>query len=1231
MEDQEAEEQEHGEFAVMEESTDADEENTAEYEPVGSTVGEEDEYSTDIGPLHSIDQSYQSPHPSSYSVKTSVVRLKSPSDKDFPKQSKLSNVHFDKEAFDALMLSHRLPTKTSRTSADGRSSVRFLEDPDIILEGRRAKSLSPTRKSSVTFDIQDSRHMSNISAPYRGSMSKFSFAGLPPEKGIWPFHKEQEGLALRFKSDQSGSEVSESMTLKRSASTESVLHLEFSRPTSAYIFGKKSITKQQYFDNIIKLEQNSDSDNKVSISYPLGRQLNALEIQKQFGKLSVAGLSVDDGTPNRSFIHDSTKELLRGLLPGMEEEEDRNRMLLSQQMPQDFPEVLDVDNPLMDKFQNILKTHLLNQIDRLTGQIQGLHHELKIVGEDSKKIADFVYKEERFVLKQEEDIESFRLKTNEINEKRMKIEKDVEESRQQHHCQLLTVIKAKKQENELRKEKEMIVDLVNKLKEMEANKEAALKFSKTESENARKEKAKLTDEKLKQDFLLWKLEAEVMRLGREIESSLQRNSSLQEEIKCVTGLLSKAEADLNAKTDENKLLQKAIGESLKCIAIRDKELVVAKEKVDEAKKNWLVMVNSINTYAKDVDKEMGRSEKNTSIRKQLTENLEQLRNKVKKKAAHKNELESNLETLQKYLDDSEANLEEARRAEKETKKEESRLLDEHLKQNRIFNAKKEEYLHKLSYHKKTKNMIHNIEEMINRLAEKNQTQEARITESENILAKLMVECEEAKLTVNKNELEFNSKQSELVASEQILKSIDIKRKKMRDKVLNLTSRIRMKKQKIKELETRMKIADEIQEKNSNAKKLRKLEKLNHTMAKEAETLAKEWLSLQNQVLQQKESRAHQVHEINITRKHNLTMENSKIRNDLMVKKIQSQINKSNKEIFREEKTLERWHQTSCLITSKIENAKLQLIDAQNVFSGNLKDAECEAIQLQKEHCELTNLIQELTEQLTQSHKELLAWEKKWSLALEVKERVDREREAGGELGAMKMEIHRMEVRYNQLKKAQEKLLNDLELCVSRRDKIIDNADAREKRSRLQGKQFSRVQLERKIQEMKNKLNQLIRTRKEMMDEIYSLQKTEAQLKKEHSLIKESVNSLKHGLNQLERQIEEGEVHQHSCLETTVMRQRKCKLLEELKFGKYRCIFKSPDSQLKEKTRLEDELASLYEIVESLKGNFPHLQLQLQQIENTITTDSIYINKCEENENTVTQNGGEKDENQQATA
>lgn len=110
----------------------------------------------------------------------------------------------------------------------------------------------------------------------------------------------------------------------------------------------------------------------------------------------------------------------------------------------------------------------------------------------------------------------------------------------------------------------------------------------------------------------------------------------------------------------------------------------------------------------------------------------------------------------------------------------------------------------------------------------------------------------------------------------------------------------------------------------------------------------------------------------------------------------------------------------------------------------LRDDEMSVIQLENELISISNEIVELKRAVLDRHHEALNWETKWKMIEEAKRQNDEEYAKSGEIGSMKMEIRRMEVRLGELKRAQEKLVADMELCVHHREHIFDQANMRNK-------------------------------------------------------------------------------------------------------------------------------------------------------------------------------------------
>lgn len=133
----------------------------------------------------------------------------------------------------------------------------------------------------------------------------------------------------------------------------------------------------------------------------------------------------------------------------------------------------------------------------------------------------------------------------------------------------------------------------------------------------------------------------------------------------------------------------------------------------------------------------------------------------------------------------------------------------------------------------------------------------------------------------------------------------------------------------------------------------------------------------------------------------------------------------------------------------------------------LKDSEISALNLERNLNELEQTIAETKRTVLEKHHEALSWETKWKMAEEARKYRENEHSAASGIAAMRAEIHRMEVRYQQLKRAQEKLAQDLENCVAHRDHIFDHANVSSKMPDSRAR--SRFTNLHRLNELKNKL------------------------------------------------------------------------------------------------------------------------------------------------------------------
>lgn len=119
------------------------------------------------------------------------------------------------------------------------------------------------------------------------------------------------------------------------------------------------------------------------------------------------------------------------------------------------------------------------------------------------------------------------------------------------------------------------------------------------------------------------------------------------------------------------------------------------------------------------------------------------------------------------------------------------------------------------------------------------------------------------------------------------------------------------------------------------------------------------------------------------------------------------------------------------IYEKIEESNLEM---EQKFRNKLKEAELESIELDTRLDKLKDEKEEALQGLIESERQLMLWEKKIQLAKETQSALD-PNVGATEIREMSLEIHRMTLRYASMLKLQEKMIQEMERSIYRRESI----------------------------------------------------------------------------------------------------------------------------------------------------------------------------------------------------
>ena len=142
--------------------------------------------------------------------------------------------------------------------------------------------------------------------------------------------------------------------------------------------------------------------------------------------------------------------------------------------------------------------------------------------------------------------------------------------------------------------------------------------------------------------------------------------------------------------------------------------------------------------------------------------------------------------------------------------------------------------------------------------------------------------------------------------------------------------------------------------------------------------------------------------------------------------------------------------------------------------------------------EVESLAQEVeTDKMiaAQAADELVRWEETVKTTVDTKELVNREKV---NVEALKTELHKKQVKAEQIARNTKELMESLANCVSRRDTLVNRAVATNAHRASTRPQTTRVLVNRKIDDLRNKLKKLAREEKELAALITQCERQESQ-------------------------------------------------------------------------------------------------------------------------------------------
>jgi chromosome segregation ATPase len=256
---------------------------------------------------------------------------------------------------------------------------------------------------------------------------------------------------------------------------------------------------------------------------------------------------------------------------------------------------------------------------------------------------------------------------------------------------------------------------------------------------------------------------------------------------------------------------------------------------------------------------------------------------------------------------------------------------------------------------------------------------------------------------------------------------------------------------------------------------------------------------------------------------------------------------------------------------------------------NLRKKEEEAAQTESAIENLASIRENLAEELMETEKTIMLWEKKLQLTRETREALDPNYGAS-ELRTMKKEVSRMELRLKQIQKQQQVIVQEMEFALTRRETIANQGKVQQRLN----KDKTRADVAKGITELKREVKRLHEETEKydgMMKENVDAQR---ELKTEIERFQHIARETKNRKTEVENQLRAEEKTRIAAQARLERLQAKARL-----YGTQKTILKSPDGFDSAFQSLKGQEQQLRTLVDRLAADFPYLADQLQVIKDRV--------------------------------
>ncbi|XP_055097466.1 coiled-coil domain-containing protein 40 isoform X1 [Symphalangus syndactylus] len=853
--------------------------------------------------------------------------------------------------------------------------------------------------------------------------------------------------------------------------------------------------------------------------------------------------------------------------------------------------VLDPDHPLMVRFQAALKNYLNRQIEKLKLDLQELVVATKQSRAHRQELGVNLYEAQQHLVHLQKLLEKSHDRHATASSERRQKEEELQGARALYTKTCAAANEERKKLAALQTEMENLALHLFYMQNVDKDMRDDICVMKQVVKKAETERIREEIEKKKQDLYVDQLTTRAQQLEEDIALFEAQYLAQAEDTRILRKAVSEACTEIDAISMEKRRIVQQWATSLVGMKHRDEAHRAMLEALRECQHQAKSIDSEIEAYKKSIVKEEEKNEKLASILNR-TETEAALLQKLTTQCLTKQvALQSQFNTYRLTLQDTEDALSQEQ-LEQMILTEELQAIRQAIQGELELRRKTETAIReKLQEHMTSNKTTKYFNQLILRLQKKK-------TNMMTHLSKIDRDIAQTTLDITHTSSRLDAHRKTLVELDRDVKKVNELISKSQGEISRRTILIERKQGLInflnKQLERMVSElgGEEVGPLELEIKRLSKLIDEHNAKVVQAQVT---WLRLQQEMVKVTQEQEEQLASLDASKKELHIMEQRKLRVESKIE----QEKKEQKEIEHHMKDLDNDLKKLNVLMSKNRCSSEELEQnnrvTENEFVRSLKASERETITMQDKLNQLSEEKATLRNQLVEAEHQIMLWEKKIQLAKEMRSSVD-SKIGQTEIRAMKGEIHRMKVRLGQLLKQQEKMICAMELAVARRETITTQAEGQRKMDR---KALTRTDFHHKQLELRRKIRDIRKATDECTKTVLELEETQRNVGSSLLEKQEKLSVIQADFDTLEADLTRLEALKRQNLSEIVALQTRLKHLQAVKEGRYVFLFRSKQSLVLERQRLDKRLALIATILDRVRDEHPQFQEALHKVSQMI--------------------------------